>query len=1077
MSKGHVDIRMGGRYRDKDESSIVIPTGEAVTEVIYDENQEWPTAKVEETNLKVDFEATGSPSHGTKSIKMTVIKGEKSVLNSTPAPEVTKQFDFADEVPAETTFEFFVTEKYPDNQHDEIIAGIRHLIYYKLVAETDLRAKLVNKLNGTEYPLSVSDFATEEWHIAELDFSADFNGAIILIHHDTAIPAGSYDLVISGLTRFDQQYINLIAENSLTPQSAALSFTRAAAIEATNGKIAVSLKAINAWLPGTALIFDLFNDLVKVGTLTIDAANLRGFNPAIDTYQRIDLPMSDFNLFGSTISKLVIRPVGSWPVGSFGIDYIVLTSASMADVLQQLIDQINNYQFTIGEQITNELKDYINHLIENLTITWEQITGSPEFNQEFKDYIENLIENLTIRWEQIIGSPVLNQTLIDLLNQYKQDLITQFQNFVVGDTVTNELKQYIDNLLTNIQNQLNEVKNATTINQTLLTQIDQQITNLGDVVTAIQQGDSITQEYKDYIEQKFTDVQNLITNITEGSVLTEEITNYIDDSLTELKTVLEQYINNSVGDQITNILGEVTRLISGSVNWLHDLTFNVTPLEYLILSRRYRTGLDNEITIPANTENNPCFAVIYADIFGNVGYILGVAAASPAVPHVNDSTQIALTTIYIAALGTTPGTDPGGETTEPTDIVIYDEGTEWTPGKTEEAGIAIDLLATDAPKNGTKNVQMTVTPAGSTGFENLGLVSAENTGTLFASLGIFGGGTTFGLSLGVVLPDKNTDVTVGDIRTLIWYQMRKQDVSGYAISKATGERINLSCSTVQLVTIDKPELSLNTQAANGLILKSAQAMANGNYDIHLTAAYTRFVQKFRITTDAGNITPANTLISFDAEAPVNIKGGVLSLWGQFSALLSNSGFLINLYNGLNKLGNVLVLPGIYGLSASSAEYQEITVPVEDFNLATFDIDRLEIKPVNSWPASVSDFDLIKIQKGVQPEPSTDETIDFQSFEYRDISDPGGNYTIDPVASFPYKVKELICKVDAGTATIAVKINGVAITGLSAVAVNTGYQTIKSTALNELSAGDELTIEIVSVTDATSLIGKINYTRI
>ena len=314
MSKGKVDIRMGGRYRDKDESSIVIPTGEAVTEVIFDENVEWQTAKVEETNLKIDFEATGSPAHGAKSIKMSVVKGVKSGLIALPAPEVTKQFDFENEVPAETTLEFFVTEKYPDNQHDEIIAGIRHLIYYKLVAESDLRAKLVDKLNGTEYPLSVSDFATEEWHVAELDFVADFNGAIVLIHHDTAIPAGSYDLVISGLTRFDQQFNNLLAENSLTPQSAALSFTRSAAIEATAGKIALSLKAVNAWLPGTALLFDLFNDAVKVGTLTLDAANLHGFNPAIDTYQRIDLPMADFSLFGSSITKLVIRPVGSWPL-------------------------------------------------------------------------------------------------------------------------------------------------------------------------------------------------------------------------------------------------------------------------------------------------------------------------------------------------------------------------------------------------------------------------------------------------------------------------------------------------------------------------------------------------------------------------------------------------------------------------------------------------------------------------------------------------------------------------------------------------------------------------------------------
>ena len=422
-------------------------------------------------------------------------------------------------------------------------------------------------------------------------------------------------------------------------------------------------------------------------------------------------------------------------------------------------------------------------------------------------------------------------------------------------------------------------------------------------------------------------------------------------------------------EQITNVTnGEATRLISGSVIWLHDLTFQATPLEYQILNRRYQTGIENEITIPANAEANPRFAVIWADVFGNVGYTLGAAAPAPAIPHVNDSTQIELCPIYIPANSGTPGTDPDGGSEEPTDIVIYDEGTEWTPGKTEEAGIAIDLLATDSPKNGTKNVKLTVTPAAGTGFENLGLVSVMQNGSTARQLGVFGGGLNFGLSL-EFLGNNKTDQTTGDTRTLIWYKARKQDISGYAESVATGEKIPFSCYEVQQTAFDKADLGFTTQAASGLVLKSAQVL-NGNYIIHIDYAVTKYVQQYKITQTA-NITPAAAEFHFTAAAPVNIKGGLISIWGKFSALLANSGFLVNLYKGVDKMGNVFVLPGTYGLSASSAEYQEISVPVADFGLSSFDVDKLEIKPVNTWAASVSDFDLIKIQKGVTPEPATD----------------------------------------------------------------------------------------------------------
>lgn len=60
------------------------------------------------------------------------------------------------------------------------------------------------------------------------------------------------------------------------------------------------------------------------------------------------------------------------------------------------------------------------------------------------------------------------------------------------------------------------------------------------------------------------------------------------------------------------------------------------------------------------------------------------------------------------------------------------------------------------------------------------------------------------------------------------------------------------------------------------------------------------------------------------------------------------------------------------------------------------------------------------------------------------------------------------KTSAGTLTLTVLIGGVAVTGLSAVAVTTTAQDIAATALNALAVGGRLTLTVAAVTGATDL---------
>lgn len=60
------------------------------------------------------------------------------------------------------------------------------------------------------------------------------------------------------------------------------------------------------------------------------------------------------------------------------------------------------------------------------------------------------------------------------------------------------------------------------------------------------------------------------------------------------------------------------------------------------------------------------------------------------------------------------------------------------------------------------------------------------------------------------------------------------------------------------------------------------------------------------------------------------------------------------------------------------------------------------------------------------------------------------------------------KTSAGTLTLTVSIGGVAVTGLSAIAVTTTAQDIPATALNALAVGGRLTLTVASVAGAADL---------
>jgi hypothetical protein len=88
----------------------------------------------------------------------------------------------------------------------------------------------------------------------------------------------------------------------------------------------------------------------------------------------------------------------------------------------------------------------------------------------------------------------------------------------------------------------------------------------------------------------------------------------------------------------------------------------------------------------------------------------------------------------------------------------------------------------------------------------------------------------------------------------------------------------------------------------------------------------------------------------------------------------------------------------------------------------------------------------------------------------------GTYVLDPKASFPYTINSLVIDSLNNTGTVAVKIAGVDVTGLSAVSVTTTLSDTNASAANSVAVGNEVTLVFSSIATTASFVGKVRVTR-
>jgi hypothetical protein len=111
------------------------------------------------------------------------------------------------------------------------------------------------------------------------------------------------------------------------------------------------------------------------------------------------------------------------------------------------------------------------------------------------------------------------------------------------------------------------------------------------------------------------------------------------------------------------------------------------------------------------------------------------------------------------------------------------------------------------------------------------------------------------------------------------------------------------------------------------------------------------------------------------------------------------------------------------------------------------------------------------------------TADISNFvENISLQDGGSSiaattYTLELFAAYAYTINQLKIISASGTCTVAVKINGVDVTGISAVAVSSTIATGTATAANTVAIGDKVTLVTTSNSALTNLQASLKTTRI
>lgn len=454
-------------------------------------------------------------------------------------------------------------------------------------------------------------------------------------------------------------------------------------------------------------------------------------------------------------------------------------------------------------------------------------------------------------------------------------------------------------------------------------------------------------------------------------------------ALEELKKYLASFMVNSASDARS-------MLISGAIVWKTALTYTSTDIVYQILGVKY-TAQAKDITLTPADPNLSRIDLFYVDAFGSLQVKNGTPAINPASPVLN-STQLEVMTVLIA---------PGALV--PSDVNIekvYDEHTleEWATSEVHNNNIAVDFNSADATLNGSKRIKIAIVIPNTAIDAPLHFIGEK-----------YQGGVIFWLSAdgksGLICSLEDTAIDV------FW-----SPLSGFSVytTGAAGLAIGTGAANSALMLANDAAKDQAVRYCNDLMIgiyndwfmpseKELDAMYFRRYVIGNFAtktywsstesawnkarcisfgngvAYTRdknnryCVRAIRAFDD--NTLPTNqpiasynitdTSLIFEAPAPVDVTGGILSLNIKSSLpWLQNSILLIESFLGSVRMGSVAISPAtnLFGYKPEDDTWQMVALNMFNFAPSKPTLDAFKISLIGSWPNNIDlGFDDIRFQ--------------------------------------------------------------------------------------------------------------------
>ena len=393
---------------------------------------------------------------------------------------------------------------------------------------------------------------------------------------------------------------------------------------------------------------------------------------------------------------------------------------------------------------------------------------------------------------------------------------------------------------------------------------------------------------------------NVFNSVSDKSLVFNTITGSTNNKVNV--TLSSNTINLDINETNLSLWPLVVRgntLISGGASLLSGLTFNVTPLSYIIGATIYNITGATTVTLTSGDSVNNRIDVIVADVSGNTGVVTGTAAASPVKPEIDPSTQVEVTFVTVLANST-------GTTVSTT--LVYNEGvgapTEWdfySPASTA----LISGTSTSAAYNGSKSIEWTnVTQAANNYF----VLTAA---TPFDSI-----------SQNVIqFAIKNKIAWNTNSKLRFAFYSASDVLLGTSFDLGVTNSYGFSSSNIsswQIVALPLSVFSLSTSVVSKLRITSIN---QGSQSLSLYLDYIRFQE------GVPTVTPANQWLNVQADDGGTIQAATptdtLQLSGGTNINTTTSGTKAIVFN----LDNNINLTGVTATTISATTYQNLPTDV------------------------------------------------------------------------------------------------------------------------------------------------------